>query len=79
MIESLDDVMESCNLKKLRVEFKSTEDTDLEYLDLIKHKLNDVVHIEDTRSNPITHERLSEVMVIYYNEKRKIFASFSGE
>ena len=65
---------------KIQVNRRENEDTEIETVDLIYGKLNDVITMEVSRINPIKYERMIIEMQKLYNAKNKLFRKlFSGE
>lgn len=65
---------------KIQVNRREDEDTEIETVDLISGKLNDVITMEVSRINPIKYERLIIEMQNLYNAKNKLLKKlFSGE
>lgn len=81
-----EEIIELGNLKnydgfnKIQVNRREDEDTEIETVDLISGKLNDVITMEVSRINPIKYERLIIEMQNLYNAKNKLLKKlFSGE
>lgn len=65
---------------KIQVNRREDENTEIETVDLISGKLNDVITMEVSRINPIKYERLIIEMQNLYNAKNKLLKKlFSGE
>lgn len=64
---------------KIQVNRREDEDTEVETVDLISGKLNDVINMEVSRINPIKYERLIIEMNNLYNSKNKLLKKLFGE
>ena len=64
---------------KIQVNRRENEDTEIETVDLISGKLNDVITLDVSRSNPIKYERLIVEMNNLYMKKSKLLKELFGE
>lgn len=64
---------------KIKVNRREDEDTEIETVDLISGKLNDVITMEVSRINPIKYERLIIEMQNLYNAKNKLLKKLFSE
>lgn len=80
-----DEIIELGNLEnydgfnKIQVSRRENEDTEIETVDLISGKLNDVITMDVSRVNPIKYERLIVEMQNLYNAKDKLLKKLFGE
>lgn len=80
-----DEIIELGNLEnydgfnKIQVSRRENEDTEIETVDLISGKLNDVITIDVSRVNPIKFERLIVEMQNLYNTKDKLLKKLFSE
>lgn len=64
---------------KIQVNRREDEDTEIQTVDLISGKLNDVIVMEVSRINPIKYERLVVEMQTLYNNKNEILEKLFNE
>lgn len=64
---------------KIQVSRKENEDTEVETVDLLSGKLNDVITMDVSRINPIKYERLITEMQNLYNAKNELIKKLFGE
>lgn len=80
-----DEIIELGNLEnydgfnKIQISRRENEDTEIETVDLISGKLNDVITMDISRVNPIKYERLIVQMQNLYNTKDKLLKKLFGE
>lgn len=80
-----DEIIELGNLEnydgfnKIQVNRREDEDTEIEMVDLISGKLNDVITIDVSRTNPIKYERLIVEMQNLYTDKIKLLKKLFSE
>ena len=80
-----DEIIELGNLEKydgfsrIQVSRRENEDTEIETVDLISGKLNDVITIDVSRVNPIKYERLIVEMRNLYNAKHTLLKKLFSE
>lgn len=80
-----DEIIELGNLEnydgfsKIQVNRREDEDTEIETVDLISGKLNDVITMDVSRINPIKYERLIVEMQNLYTTKSKLLKELFGE
>lgn len=80
-----DEIIELGNLKnydgfnKIQVSRRENEDTEIETVDLISGKLNDVITMDVSRVNLIKFERLIIEMQNLYNAKDKLLKKLFGK
>ena len=80
-----DEIIELGNLgkydgfSKIQVNRRENEDAEIEIVDLISGKLNDVITIDVSRVNPIKYERLIVEMQNLYNAKITLFKKLFSE
>lgn len=80
-----DEIIELGNLEnydgfnKIQVSRRENEDTEIETVDLISGKLNDVIIVDVSRVNPIKFERLIVEMQNLYNAKDKLLKKLFDE
>lgn len=64
---------------KIQVSRRENEDTEVETVDLLSGKLNDVITMDVSRINPIKYERLITEMQNLYNAKNELIKKLFGE
>lgn len=64
---------------KIQISRREDEDTDVELVDLLSGKLNDVITMEVSKINPIKYERLVIEMQNLYNAKSELIKKMFGE
>ena len=80
-----EEIMELRNLKnydgfsKIQVDRKEKEDTEVEMIDLMSGKLNDIISVEISRNNPIKYERLIVEMQALYATKSDLLKKLFNE
>lgn len=78
-IIELENLQNYDGFNKIQVSRREDEDTQVETIDLLSGKLNDVITMEVSKINPIKYERLIIEMQNLYNAKNELIKKLFGE
>lgn len=65
--------------KRIQINRRESEDTEIEMVDLISSKLNDVITMTVSKTEPIKYDRLKLEMQALYNQRIELLNKLFGE
>ncbi|MEI3402157.1 MAG: DUF6731 family protein [Clostridia bacterium] len=68
--QTIEELLEDNKVDKLKIAYKTTEDSFVEYADLIENKTHDILSFEYQRNKDISHKLIFEKIHERYNERK---------